>query len=82
MVTKTYLKPTYVPTYATVVIVLTDVTVVTVVTVVTSVRVLTVLTQKLISQKTFSPKKYTRTFFQIKCSLKKTKCDKTQQLKI
>ena len=53
MVTKTYLKPTYVPIYATVMIVLTNVTVVSVVTVVTSVRVLTVLTQKLISQKNF-----------------------------
>ena len=44
MVTKTYLKPTYLPTYATVV---------TVVTVVTLVRVVTVVTKKK-SSKNFS----------------------------
>ena len=48
-VTKTYLKPTYLPTYATVVTVVTVVIVVTVVTVVTLV---TVVTKKLCSQKT------------------------------
>ena len=42
MVTKTYLKPAYLPTYATVVTVVTAVTVVTVATVVTVVTVVKV----------------------------------------
>ena len=42
IVTKTYLKPTYLPTYATVVTIVTVVTVVTVVKVVTLVTVVTV----------------------------------------
>ena len=41
MATKTYLKPTYLPTYATVVTVVTVVTIVTVVKVVTEVTVVT-----------------------------------------
>ena len=55
MVTKTYLKPTYLPTYATVVTVGTVVTVVTevkVVKVVTAVTLVTVVTKQLFSPKT------------------------------
>ena len=48
MVTKTYLKPTYLPTYMTVVTVVTVVTEMTVMTVVT---VVTVVTNKLLTQK-------------------------------
>ena len=52
MVTKTYLKPTYLPTYAIVVKVVTVVTAVTVVTVVTEVTVVTVVTKTKFHQKT------------------------------
>ena len=65
MVTKTYQKPTYLPTYATVVTVVTVVTLVTVVKVVT---VVTVVTKLPFQHNFFLPKK--------------SKCDKTQKLKI
>ena len=53
MVTKTYLKPTYVPTYVTLVAV---VTVVTIVTVVTVVKVVRVVTKQISTKNFFSPK--------------------------
>ena len=56
MVTKTYLKPTYLPTYATVVTVVTvviEVTVVTVVTIVTKKNFFFLSTKKKFYQKTF-----------------------------
>ena len=85
MVMKTYLKPTYLHTCATVVIFVTVVTVVTLVKVVT---VVTVVTKQLFSPKkffqqpTFSPKKVTKNFFyNKKCPPKKSKCEE-KKLKI
>ena len=75
MVTKSYLKPIYLHIYATVVTVVTVVTLVKVVTVVT---VMTVLTKKKFTKK-ISHKKYPKkTLF----SQQKSKCDKSQKLKI
>ena len=83
MVTKTYLKPTYLPTYATVVTVVTvviEVTVVTVVTIVTKKNLFFLSTTKkfLLKNFFFMPK----TFFHTKKFPKKSKHDKTQKLKI
>ena len=84
MVTKSYLKPTYLPTYVTVVTVVLVVIVVTVVKVVTVVSVVTKTlfsTTKKSNKKTYLIKKNHYFFIQL-FSLKKSKCDKTQKLKI
>ena len=57
MVTKTYLKPTYIPTYATVVPVVTVVTVVKVVT------VATVVTKKKLLKNLFHQRTFFTNFF-------------------
>ena len=56
METKTYLRHTYLPTYATVVTVVTVVKLVTVVTVITVVTVVTVVTKKKFHQTIFFAK--------------------------
>ena len=66
ILTKTYLKPTYLPTYATVVAVVTVVTVVSVVTVMTEVKRKKITHQKpFFHQKNIPPtKKFTKKKFQ------------------
>ena len=75
IVTKTYLKPTYLPTYATVMTVVTFVTVVTVVTVVTK----KVLNQHFFSLKSFFSRKFFF-FHQQLFSPNKSNCEKNQNM--